>query len=250
MKVAAVGDIHVQVDAIGAYRDWFKQISHEADVLVLAGDITNTGEVSEAEVLAKELEACTIPVVCVLGNHDYDRGNQQAITEAVKRENIWVLEGDSVVIQGVGFAGVKGFGGGFGPLMLASFGEPGIKSFVNQAIQDALKLDTALAKLDTDYELNHKVVVTHYAPVRDTVIGEPEEIFPFLGSSHLAETIDRRQVAAAFHGHAHKGTIRGKTLNQVPVFNVCQAILAQQHPERPWFIWELREDTIGDHPLS
>lgn len=241
MKVAAIGDIHVRAEAAGMYRDWFKQISQEADVLVLAGDLTDTGEVPEAEVLAKELEACTIPVVCVLGNHDYDKGNQQAITDAVKRENIWILEGQGVVIQGVGFAGVKGFGGGFGTLMLASFGEEGIKSFVNEAVQDALKLDTALSKLDTDNYLKHKVVVTHYAPVRETVVGEPEEIFPFLGSSHLAETIDRRQVAAAFHGHAHKGTMSGKTLNGVPVFNVCQVILAKQHPERPWFIWELKD---------
>lgn len=240
MKLVAIGDIHVRGDGAGWHREIFRRISQEADVLVLAGDLTDSGQVSEAEVLARELEACTIPVVAVLGNHDYDLGQEVEIVNAIRRESVHVLEGDSVVIEGVGFAGVKGLGGGFGSLMLASFGESIWKDLVKEAEQDALMLDRALAKLDSDDEVSHKVVITHYAPVRETVVGEPEEIFPFLGSSRLAETIDRREVNVAFHGHAHKGTLKGKTRGGVPVFNVSRAVLLRQQSDKPWLEWELK----------
>ncbi|MFD3001537.1 metallophosphoesterase [Pontibacter toksunensis] len=238
-RIAAVGDIHVRETDSGKLKEFFTQVSEKADVLLLCGDLTDTGRVEEAEVLAEELRACSIPVVAVLGNHDYERENHEEIRKTLVKANVNMLDGDSVVFGDVGFAGVKGFGGGFDKGMLGMFGEQMIKSFVQEAVDEQLKLDGALARLDSDYADIKKVAVLHYAPIKATVVGEPEQIFPFLGSSRLAEPLNRRGVLAAFHGHAHIGTLEGETSKGVKVFNVSKPILAQQGYDPPFYVLEV-----------
>ncbi|WP_242917642.1 metallophosphoesterase family protein [Pontibacter liquoris] len=238
-RIAAVGDIHVRETDEGKWEQYFKAVSEKADVLLLCGDLTDTGRVAEAEVLAKELRACTIPVVAVLGNHDYERDNGKAIRKLLVKENVYLLDGDSVVIGNVGFAGVKGFGGGFDKAMLGMFGEQMIKDFVQEAVDESLKLDGALARLDSEHVDLKKIAVLHYAPIQATVIGEPEQIFPFLGSSRLAEPLNRRQVFAAFHGHAHIGQLAGETSKGVKVFNVSLPILVKEGFDPAFYVLEV-----------
>ncbi|RDV13595.1 metallophosphoesterase [Pontibacter diazotrophicus] len=238
-RIAAVGDIHVRETDSGKWKDFFTQVSEKADVLLLCGDLTDTGRVSEAEVLVEELRACSIPVVGVLGNHDYERENHKSIRKTLVKANVHMLDGDSVVLGEVGFAGVKGFGGGFDKGMLGMFGEQMIKDFVQEAVDESLKLDGALARLDSDYTDIKKIAVLHYSPIRATVEGEPEQIFPFLGSSRLAEPLNRRGVVAAFHGHAHIGTLEGETTKGVKIFNVSKPILIKEGYEPPFYILEV-----------
>lgn len=238
-RIAAVGDIHVRETDSGKLKEFFTQVSEKADVLLLCGDLTDTGRVEEAEVLAEELRSCSIPVVAVLGNHDYERENHEVIRTTLVKANVHMLDGDSVVFGNVGFAGVKGFGGGFDKGMLGMFGEQMIKSFVQEAVDEQLKLDGALARLDSDYTDIKKVVLLHYAPIKATVVGEPEQIFPFLGSSRLAEPLNRRGVLAAFHGHAHIGTLEGETSKGVKVFNVSKPILVHEGYDPPFYVLEV-----------
>jgi Icc-related predicted phosphoesterase len=239
VRLAAVGDIHVKETDQGKWADFFRAASRDADILVLAGDLTDTGHLHEAEVLKEELKACTIPVVAVLGNHDFERDQQKTIKKMLESEHIHVLDGEAVVLQNIGFAGVKGFGGGFDRYMLSMFGEQGMKDFVQEAVDEALKLDRALAHLENSYENLKKVVITHFAPIKETVIGEPVEIFPFLGSSRLVEPINRRQVEVVFHGHAHVGTFAGTTSAGVKVFNVARPILMRSGYDTGYYIFEI-----------
>jgi uncharacterized protein len=220
LRVAAIGDIHVQGGDIGPYRDLFTEVSREADVLVLCGDLTDLGKPVEAQLLAESLRSCTIPVVAVLGNHDYECGHVDEVRAIVRGAGVHLLEGQSCIIEGVGFVGIKGFAGGFGSRMLGSFGEPAIKQFVAETVQEALSLENAMRRTPTQ----RTVVVLHYAPIAETVAGEPPEIFPFLGCSRLAETIDRFKVNAVVHGHAQRGRYEGKTPGGMPVFNVAYHI--------------------------
>ncbi|MFD2245411.1 metallophosphoesterase family protein [Pontibacter ruber] len=238
-RIAAVGDIHIRETDRGKWSDYFRDISEQADVLLLCGDLTDTGRVEEAEILAKELRTCTIPVIAVLGNHDFDRDQQKGIRKTLIKEGVQVLDGDSVVIGNVGFAGIKGFGGGFDQGMLGMFGEKMMKDFVQEAVDEALKLDAALSRLDSEHTGLKKIVVMHYAPIKATVVGEPEQIFPFLGSSRLAEPINRRDVVAAFHGHAHIGTLEGETSRGVKIFNVSKPILTKAGYLLPFYIFEV-----------
>jgi Icc-related predicted phosphoesterase len=237
-RIAAIGDIHVRETDKGKWTDLFKEASRRADVLVICGDLTDTGDETEAQVLADELKSCTIPVVAVLGNHDYEKGRHKLIRQVMLKEGVHMLDGESVVINDVGFAGVKGFGGGFDNHMLSMFGEGAMKAFVQEAVDEALHLERALARLEGEYEGIKKIAVLHYSPIKQTVIGEPEVIFPFLGSSRLAEPLVRRGVTAAFHGHAHIGTLEGET-NGVKVFNVARPILMQSGYEYPFFLYEV-----------
>lgn len=240
IKIAAVGDLHVRESDHGTWVEFFKTVSKEADILLLCGDITDTGHMVEAENFCEDLKACTIPVVGVLGNHDYERGNQKAIKKMLERENVYILDGESVVINNIGFAGVKGFGGGFDRYMLSMFGEGMIKEYVQEAVDDALRLDRALVRLDSEFGDLKKIVLLHYSPIQATVVGEPEQIFPFLGCSRLAEPINRRDgVLAAFHGHAHAGTLEGTTSKGVKVYNVSKAILQKSGYKIPAFIYEV-----------
>jgi len=238
-KIAAVGDIHIRETDRGKWTDYFKEVSRKADVLAICGDLTDTGDEVEAQILADELKACSIPVVAVLGNHDFEKGRHKLIRQILLKEGVHMLDGEAIVLNGVGFAGVKGFGGGFDSHMLSMFGEGAMKAFVQEAVDEALHLDRALARLDAEYENIKKIALMHYAPIKETIIGEPEVIYPFLGSSRLSEPLNRRQVTAAFHGHAHVGTLEGVTSSGVKVFNVAKHILLKQGYETPFFLFEV-----------
>ncbi|MBD0279334.1 MAG: metallophosphoesterase [Flavisolibacter sp.] len=239
MKIAAVGDIHVRETDHGKWIDYFKEVSKQADVLIICGDLTDTGDEVEAQILIEELRACTIPVVAVLGNHDFEKGRHKLIRQMLQKAGVYMLDGESVVINEVGFAGVKGFGGGFDNYMLSMFGEAAMKAFVQEAVDEALHLDRALARLDAEYPEINKIAVLHYAPIKETVSGEPEPIFPFLGSSRLAEPLNRRGVVAAFHGHAHVGKLEGATISGIKVFNVAIPILIKSGYTSPFFLYEI-----------
>jgi uncharacterized protein len=233
LKVAAIGDLHVKDDHSAPYRELFGEISREADVLVLTGDLTDLGKPREAEILAEDLRACSIPVVAVLGNHDYECGHEDEIKAIVKGAGVHLLDGSSHEIDGVGFVGVKGFAGGFGRRMLGSFGEGAIKTFVQESMNEAMRLENAMRSVRS----KRAIVVLHYAPVADTIEGEPLEIFPFLGSSRLAETIDRFKVSAVVHGHAHRGKYEGRTPAGAPVYNVAYHI--EKPTGRPYALIEV-----------
>lgn len=228
-----MGDIHVSKTSQGTFHALFAQISHTADVLLICGDFTDYGLPEEARILAREVTtSINIPVIAVLGNHDYEAGKQVEISQILTDAGVKVLDGEATEIQGVGFAGVKGFGGGFGRGALGPWGEQMIKRFVQEAIDEALKLEAALARLRT----TRRVALMHYSPVRATVEGEPAEIFPYLGSSRLEEPINRYRVSAVFHGHAHRGTAEGRTSTGVPVYNVAMPLMARLNPERPPYL--------------
>ena len=217
LTFAAIGDLHIREDRTSLYRELFAEISTKAEVLVLCGDLTDVGKPREAEVLAEDLRACSIPVVGVLGNHDYESGQADDVEKILKAAGMHLLNGHSYETNGVAFVGVKGFIGGFGRRMLASFGETVVKSFVAESVSEAMRLENAMRAVRNE----RAVVVLHYAPILDTVEGEPLEIFPFLGSSRLSETIDRFKVSAVVHGHAHHGRYQGHTPRGAPVYNVA-----------------------------
>ncbi|AYD02039.1 metallophosphoesterase [Neorhizobium sp. NCHU2750] len=219
-RIAAVGDLHVKEHGSASYKELFTEISQAADILVLTGDLTDLGKPTEAELLAADLRSCSIPIVGVLGNHDYECGHVDEVRAIVKDAGVHLLEGSAIEINGIGFAGVKGFAGGFGRYMLGSFGEPAIKAMVAESVEETMRLENALRQVKSE----RAMVVLHYAPIQQTVEGEPPEIFPFLGSSRLAETIDRFPVKAVVHGHAHRGTYEGRTPGGAPVYNVASHI--------------------------
>ena len=222
ITLAAIGDLHVMEESVAPYRELFTEISSAADVLVLCGDLTNFGKTREAEILAEDLRACTIPSVGVLGNHDYECGQPEEVAKILHSAGLTMLGEQAVIIEGVGFAGVKGFVGGFGRGELGAFGEPAIKLMVQESTNEAMRLENAMRSVRAE----RSVVVLHYAPIPETIAGEPLEIFPFLGSSRLAETIDRFKITAVVHGHAHRGTHEGKTPRGTPVYNCARLVVA------------------------
>lgn len=233
VRVAAVGDIHLGRAASGPpIQTLFAQVAELADVLALCGDLTDRGDPDEGRQLARVLASVGVPVVAVLGNHDYESGKVPELTRILCEAGVQVLDGgDATEIQGVGFAGVKGFAGGFGRRALGPWGEETVKLFVREAVEEALKLETSLSKLRTD----RRVVLLHYSPIAGTVEGEPREIYPYLGSSRLEEPLIRYPVDMVFHGHAHHGTLEGKTVAGVRVYNVSLALLQRSFPDRPPF---------------
>jgi len=235
VKAAAIGDLHVTEDSVAPYRTMFEEISDQADVLLLCGDLTNFGKVSEAEILAEDIGHCSVPVLGVLGNHDYECGVPEEIARILHEAGMIILDEQAQEIDGVGFAGVKGFIGGFGRGELAPFGEPEIKAFVDIANNEARKLENGLRSLRTE----KAVAVLHYSPVIDTLVGEPIEIFQYLGSQRLADAIDRfDNISFVVHGHAHHGTFEGKTLRGTPVYNVAQFVL-RATLGKPYAIFEI-----------
>lgn len=229
MRLAAIADLHCSKLPADLLTRFLAGIGDGADVLLLCGDLTDRGQESEARTLAQALRAAVrIPIVAVLGNHDYEAGKPDVVKTVLAESGIHVLDGDAVEIAGVGFAGVKGFGGGFGPRALQPWGEELIKRFVHEAVDEALRLESALAKLRTD----RIVALLHYAPVDGTVKGEPPEIYPFLGSSRLEDPLIRHPVTAIFHGHAHHGSPEGRTRNDTPVYNVAIPLLQRAFPDR------------------
>jgi Icc-related predicted phosphoesterase len=222
MRVAAIGDLHVQENSVAPYRDMFAEISSTADVLVLCGDLTNFGRTSEAEILADDIKSCSIPVLGVLGNHDYECGQPEKVCEILQSAGMKVLDEQAVEIDGVGFAGVKGFMGGYGRGELAPFGEPIAKAFVDEVMNESRKLENQLRTLRTE----RSVAVLHYSPIEGTIEGEPPAIYQYLGSQRLCDPIDRfDHVKAVVHGHAHHGSYEGRTPRGTPVYNVAQFVL-------------------------
>lgn len=231
VRVAAVGDLHCTKASIGAFQALFARIAESADVLVMCGDLTDRGQAEEARVLAQELQVVKVPKIAVLGNHDFESDAAAEVTEILTQADVAVLDGTALEVAGVGFAGAKGFAGGFGERALQAWGEEPIKTFVRVAVEETLKLESALARLRT----LGRVALLHYAPVRDTCDGEPPEIYPFLGSSRLEEPLNRYAASAVFHGHAHRGQPEGKTTGGVPVYNVALPLLQRLFPDRPPF---------------
>lgn len=238
VRIAAIGDLHCRLDKHGNFRRLVDAVNEQqVDALLLCGDLTDHGAVDEAKLLAEALSPVRAPKIGVLGNHDHEQGKEEEICRVLEEGGIRILDGDHVELKGhlVGFAGVKGFGGGFDRASLQGFGETCIKSFVYEAVNEALKLEKALLRVDAPI----KIAITHYAPVRETVIGENPEIFPFLGSSRLAEALDKHGAAMCFHGHAHYGTHEGRTPGGVPVYNVALPLLRRADPDRRIFIVEI-----------
>jgi Icc-related predicted phosphoesterase len=231
VRLAAVGDLHYGKGSRGSLQALFTAVTRaEADILLLLGDLTDYGLADEAAELARELVGgLKIPIVGVLGNHDYESGAVADVTRILAEAGVHLLDGETVEIQGIGFAGVKGFAGGFGRGVLGPWGEEVVKRFVHEAVNEALKLESALARLRTPT----RVALLHYAPIAATVEGEPREIWPYLGCGRLEEPLSRYQVTAVFHGHAHHGTAEGKTSNGTPVYNVSLPLLLAQNSEEP-----------------
>ena len=232
VRIAAVSDVHYGKQSQGTLQPLFSQVAEHADILVLPGDLTDYGLAEEVRVLARDLSAAVkIPIVAVLGNHDFESDQSDEITRILSEAGVHVLDGDSVEVLGVGFAGVKGFAGGFGRGTLGPWGERAIKQFVQESVSEALKLESALARLKTA----HRIAILHYSPIQGTVEGEPMEIFPWLGSSRLEEPLTRYQVSAVVHGHAHKGSPEGRTTTGIPVYNVSLPLLRARYPDQPAF---------------
>jgi Icc-related predicted phosphoesterase len=242
VRVAAVGDLHCTQSSQSTIHALVTSITDAADLLLLAGDLTDHGRPEEAQVLARELSLLRIPVVAVLGNHDFESEQQDRVREILSGVGVHVLDGEACEVAGIGIAGVKGFAGGFGQRALGPWGEPVIKAFVHEAVNEALKLETALARLRT----RHIVALLHYAPIQETVQGEPLEIYPFVGCSRLEEPLSRYPVSMVFHGHAHRGQLQGATTGNTPVYNVSLPLLARAFPERPPFrVVELPAEPVG-----
>ena len=235
MRIAAMADLHFSPQGYDRIREPLSHVREEADVLVIAGDLTNYGKVDEMRSLLNGLVRVRLPIVVVLGNHDYESGQEQELIRMLTEEGIKVLDGSSYERDGIGFAGTKGFPGGFGRGLLTAFGEKEVKAFVQASLDEAMKLERALTMLRAP----KIVIVTHYAPVCETVRGEPTEIWPYLGSSRLAEVIDRHQAAMALHGHAHHGQLDGKTTAGIPVHNVAMSLLLAQDPPKPYRVFEV-----------
>jgi Icc-related predicted phosphoesterase len=237
VRIAALGDLHFgRTSTPGSLQPLFSQISQSADVLALCGDLTDYGLVEEAKALVREITgSIKIPIVCVLGNHDFESNQQDEIRRVLADAGIITLDGDTTEVHGIGFAGVKGFAGGFGRRALGPWGEDIIKKFVHTAVDEALKLESALARLRTD----RLIALLHYAPIAGTVEGEPPDIFPFLGCSRLEDPITRFPVTAVFHGHAHHGQPEGRTRTNVPVFNVSMSLMRETFPTQPFRLIEI-----------
>jgi Icc-related predicted phosphoesterase len=228
-RIAAVGDVHMDVDVLGRFRPALENIGDNADMLLLAGDLTRHGTADEARCVAEEFGGLAVPVIAILGNHDYHSDQEQAITRILEGAGIRVLEGDSTIVEcaggPVGIAGAKGFGGGFAGRCASAFGEPEMKAFVRHTESSAELLSRALKDVGTEC----KVALTHYSPVPETLVGEPLEIYPFLGSYLLAEAIDAVGASLAIHGHAHHGSPRGLTPGGVRVRNVAHPVIRQAY---------------------
>ncbi|HEX5726841.1 MAG TPA: metallophosphoesterase [Longimicrobiaceae bacterium] len=236
LRIAAVGDFHCGEEDVGAFRAHFARVNDEADVLVLAGDLTRRGTPAEMRVVIGELADVKIPILAVLGNHDHESGRVEEGLTILRERGVHILDGEPYELTPqVGFAGVKGFMGGFGRWTLTAFGEDETKAFVSTTLEEVQRLEFALRRLSTPV----RVVVMHYSPIQETVMGEPEQIHPFLGNDRLVEPIDRFGAAVVFHGHAHHGTFRGHTPGGVPVFNVSHVLVKAEGEGEMYFLYDV-----------
>src|SRR5437016_4608132 len=235
MRIAATADLHFSPQSYAKLKEQFERVRDEADVLVLAGDLTNYGQPEEMEPLINVLLRLRLPTIVVLGNHDYESGKEEELRRMMVGAGIKVLDGSAYERDGVGFAGTKGFVGGFGRGVLTAFGEREVKEFVRASIDEALKLERAMSQLRT----KKRVVVLHYSPIAETVQGEAPEIFPFMGTSRLAEVVDRHGADLVVHGHAHHGKRDGHTSGGVPVHNVAISLLQAQNPPQVYRVFDV-----------
>jgi Icc-related predicted phosphoesterase len=235
MRIAATADLHFAPQSATVLRDQLDKVRNDADLLIIAGDLTNYGRPAEMEPLLNTMVRLRVPIVAVLGNHDYESEQSAELIRMMTAEGIKVLDGSAYERDGVGFAGTKGFVGGFGRGALTGFGEPEIKAFVRASVDEALKLERAMAQLRT----TKRVVVLHYAPIAATIEGEAPEISPFLGSSRLAEVIDRHGADLVVHGHAHNGKLNGHTTAGIPVHNVAITLLQSQKPPAAYRVFDV-----------
>ena len=232
VRLAAIGDLHCPKTPPDTLQHLFSQVTEQADVLLLCGDLTDYGRPEEAHLLAQGLAThARLPTIAVLGNHDYESDQHEEVCRILADAGVMMLDGHACEVYGIGFVGVKGFAGGFGQWALQPWGEGTTKHFVRETVDEALKLESALAKLRTP----QRVALLHYSPIRATVEGEPPEIFPFLGSSRLEEPLNRYAVTVVFHGHSHHGSPEGRTTGGIPVYNVAIPLLHKAFPDQPQF---------------
>lgn len=237
MRIAAAADLHVRAGDEERVRTMFAPVKEDADVLVLAGDLTDHGRPGETESLVRGLHHVGVPIVAVLGNHDHEAGNERDMLRMLGSYGIHILDRrrPTTVIGGVGFAGVKGFGGGFGNRLVRGFGEDSLKAFVSASVMEAEALRSGLLSLGTE----RKVGVLHYAPVESTIEGEPRDIWSFLGTSRLEAALDEGGANLVVHGHAHHGSLYGKTAKGVPVTNVALSVLRGAGHEKPYVVLDV-----------
>lgn len=235
MKIAAIGDLHCRKETRRIVREILGDVEKRADVLAVVGDLTDTGLPEEAEILAPQLAELSIPVVAILGNHDHQSGRPVEVFEILENAGVRMLDRSTVVIDQVGFVGTKGFCGGFGGTLVQPFGEEAVKAFIRTSIDEAVELENALATMQ---ECEKRVGLLHYAPIKETLQGEPQELYPFLGTSRLSDALDRRKVDVIFHGHAHHGSPAGKTPGGIPVYNVCRFVL-ERHGGMNYCLYEI-----------
>jgi Icc-related predicted phosphoesterase len=235
-RLAAVADLHCRADQHGRFRELVRMVNGEAEGLVLPGDLTDHGTVAEVETLAEALSLLRVPCAAVLGNHDYEGNQVREIVRILGEAKVEVLDGDHAVFdKRLGIAGVKGFAGGFEKGMLQAFGEPLVKAFVQEAVNEGLKLEAALAQLD----LQKKIVIVHYAPIAQTTDGEDPEIRAYLGTTRLAAPCEAFGAVAVFHGHAHHGTPEGRTPKGIPVYNVAMPLLRKTFDDKRFRVFDL-----------
>lgn len=240
MRIAAIADFHCRVNPTESYRDLLNGVQNQADVLLIAGDLTDTGLPKEAEILVEELEDLSLPIIAVLGNHDHESDKADELVKILTESGIHVLNGTVMEIDGVGFVGTKGFCGGFGDRLVQPFGERVLKTFIRTSIEEVMNLENALVKLDCQY----RVAVLHYAPIPETLNGEPPEIYPFLGTSRLGNALDRQGVNLVVHGHAHHGASFGRTPGNIPVYNVSRFVQSKVNG-KPYSIFDLSAEGIN-----
>lgn len=237
VRVAAVADLHYHPRIGTALHATLAAASDAADVLLLCGDLTNVGHIKDARPLAADLQTIVeIPILAVLGNHDYDSTQADQICETLATAGVTMLDGDGVEIKGVGFAGLCGFGGGFEPHRLANSRDPEIHEFIEATEAEVQRLERTLAQMKS----SRKVVLLHYAPITQTLAGESRELYPLLGSSRLEGPLNKYGVAVAFHGHAHHGAPEGHTKAGIPVYNVAIPVLQRVYPgQLPFRLFEM-----------
>ena len=251
MRIAAAADLHVRSGEEERVRAMFETARTEADVLVLAGDLTDHGRPGETEALVRGLHHVGIPIVAVLGNHDHEAGNERDMMRMLGASGVHILDRrrPTTIIDGIGFAGVKGFGGGYGQRLVRGFGEDSLKAFVSASVVEAEALRAALLSLPT----TTKVAVLHYSPVEATIEGEPRDIWSFLGTSRLEQALDEGGASFCVHGHAHHGRLEGATERGVPVRNVSLPVLKASGVERPYLLFDVkapRAEAEGTYSLS
>ncbi len=234
MRIAATADIHTRVLDNGMTEKLFTGVNEEADILILAGDLTDTGLPEEAEILLRCLKTIDIPILAVLGNHDHESGFAVKIAQMLSEQGIMMMDGQIREIGGVGFVGTKGFSGGFGRNMVQPFGEEALKIFIRAGIDEALELEDMVARMES----RRRMAILHYAPIRETLEGESPELYPFLGSERLAHALDRQGVDLVIHGHAHHGSPEGHTPGGIPVYNISRFVLST-FTGKPYRVFEL-----------